>query len=78
MQEGNEAKIFPLNKIQFVANVTVEGSYKIKELVPFRNKLYLLIERPDCSTELYYVNEEHKRTDLVEFKETNESDNRAE
>jgi len=56
-----------LTSIKFVADVTIEGEYIIKQLVPFRDKLYLLIERPDSSPELYYVNEETKQTELVQF-----------
>ncbi len=67
MAESNEVKRFPLNKINFVADVTIKGEYKILQLVPFRDRLYLLIERPDTTPELYYVNEETKQTELVKF-----------
>ena len=65
MGEGN--KVTRLTGIKFVADVTIEGEYKIRQIVPFRDRLYVLIERPDTAPELYYVNEETQKTELVKF-----------
>jgi len=67
MEQGHAVTINRLTQIKFVADVTIEGEYKIKQLVPFRDKLYILIERPDTTPELYYVNEETRMCDLVHF-----------
>lgn len=66
---GESDKVNParLTQIKFVADVTIQGEYAIKQLLPFRDKLYLLIERPDATPELYYVNEDTQKCDLVEF-----------
>lgn len=65
MAESN--KIMRVKRIKFVASVNIEGEYTIKQVVPFRDRLYLLIERPDTTPELYYVNEETRECDLVQF-----------
>lgn len=65
MEQGD--KVRRLTGIKFVADVTIEGEYKIKQMVVFREKLYLLIERPDTTPELYYVDEKAQQTKEVKF-----------
>ena len=65
MEESDAIK--PLRKAHFVANVEIEGEYTIKQMVVFQDKLYLLIERPDTTPELYYIDDKDKTTKEVRF-----------
>lgn len=56
-----------LPNAKFVAEVNIEGEFKVKQMVAHKDSVYLLVERPGEITEVWRVNAESGKCDKVEF-----------